>query len=280
MSELTGRRVRVWLEGGYRCEGIVEWVRHNQVFLGNIGGISYTDSNESVRGILIDTSSGSFHRLEFIQPSGEVRRELSQMLDFKLAQGILANASEFRKLNPEADLREFSLHVERTLTDLIDSESGIAEKAAARDLRALPDDFNRLNPDEKALYRQYPGAGVAALAAAKIAEDKSNAWYEPSCLEDGNGDAFRHAFWNCLMNKSIGSDMAKRWGDAHESGVPNNPPLKEAMDLFNNRIGRGISITSTVGDEAPNKVREAVREGRLRRIINGRLVATDGTCEK
>ena len=87
--------------------------------------------------------------------------------------------------------------------------------------------------------------------------------------EDGHNDAFRHAYWNALMTKHFGEDFAAAFGTAHE-GVPTNPitgqgnpPGREAMDLFNNELGRRIAHENpdATDDELADLVFEAVQDG-------------------
>lgn len=62
---------------------------------------------------------------------------------------------------------------------------------------------------------------------------------------DGEGNAFRHALWNCLILmyccKISSPEKSLKWTkkitDLHEDLFPNNP-LQTKMDLHNNEIGR------------------------------------------
>jgi len=69
-----------------------------------------------------------------------------------------------------------------------------------------------------------------------------------SGLWDGEGDAFRHAFWNALMVQKVGAWAANDFATAHESGSgaadPKSDeydPVAVEMDLFNNQKGREIA---------------------------------------
>lgn len=57
---------------------------------------------------------------------------------------------------------------------------------------------------------------------------------------DGHGDAFRHTYWNALMTRQYGEDWTKAFATAHE-GLPDNRANREAMDLYNNEVGRKIA---------------------------------------
>lgn len=80
--------------------------------------------------------------------------------------------------------------------------------------------------------------------------------------EDGHNDAFRHAYWNAMMVQKYGADWATRFGTAHER-LPGNPADREAMDLYNNEVGRQVAIAHPKAspEELANLVEQAVRNG-------------------
>lgn len=134
-----------------------------------------------------------------------------------------------------------------------------------------------LNSEERRLLSEDPVAGARVLLAARAARDAAFELYAPASLHNGNGDAFRHAYWNALMKRSVGLSWANRWSNAHEE-IPGNPVLEKAMDQFNNEQGRGVEAASD--DEARQKVQTLTRGGGLRRIENGLLVPTDSGGER
>ena len=94
---------------------------------------------------------------------------------------------------------------------------------------------------------------------------------------DGHSDAFRHAYWNALMTKTFGPVFTQAYGAAHE-GVPNNPQVSEAMDLFNNEVGRTIAEDHPDASEQQLAVlvRDALRRGKLVVVgQDGRLAWSD-----
>lgn len=97
--------------------------------------------------------------------------------------------------------------------------------------------------------RQYPGDSSAAA-------------------NDGHQDAFRHAYWNALMTKEFGEDFTRRLTTAHE-GVSGNPADREAMDLYNNEVGRGIAGGHP--DASASELADLVRKG----IDHGDMVVID-----
>ena len=58
---------------------------------------------------------------------------------------------------------------------------------------------------------------------------------------DDHQDAFRHTYWNALLTQRFGPDWTAKYTTAHE-GLEGNPGHREAMDLFNNDLGRRIAL--------------------------------------
>lgn len=140
---------------------------------------------------------------------------------------------------------------------------------------------DHLNSQEKELYKNNRAKALLCLANGKLALDYSEEMYTD--LHNGNGDAFRHTLWNFGMAKDVGRDFAKKWSDAHEYGKPNNPALEKSMDLHNNSIGLDLADENSIvifHSTFKNKTREAVRNGRCIRIVNGKLVKTNSENEK
>jgi hypothetical protein len=83
-------------------------------------------------------------------------------------------------------------------------------------------------------------------------------------LNDGHNDAFRHAYANALMTQRFGADFTERFTRAHE-GVPGNKADREAMDLYNNEVGRRIAVENpNVSEEQlAGLVRQAIDRGEL-----------------
>ncbi|MCX8522585.1 hypothetical protein OF897_01420 [Chryseobacterium formosus] len=80
----------------------------------------------------------------------------------------------------------------------------------------------------------------ATVKAFSIAQNL----YPKTASKNGEGNAFRHAFWCCLIMmycSKISSaqkayDFCKKITDLHEELFPNQP-LETKMDLHNNKIG-------------------------------------------
>jgi hypothetical protein len=101
-------------------------------------------------------------------------------------------------------------------------------------------------------------------------EDRDNAFdaaderFSGDGREDGHNDAFRHAYWNALMTSRFGEEWAEDFATAHEQ-VPGNPAAREAMDLYNNEVGRRIAAENpdATPAELADLVEQAVRDGEM-----------------
>jgi hypothetical protein len=88
--------------------------------------------------------------------------------------------------------------------------------------------------------------------------------FEPGDQNDNHNDAFRHAYWNALMTRKYGEAWAEDYATAHEQ-IPGNPPAREAMDLYNNEVGRRIAAQNPDADvyQLADLVEKAVRDGEM-----------------
>jgi hypothetical protein len=88
--------------------------------------------------------------------------------------------------------------------------------------------------------------------------------YSSPDRNDDHNDAFRHAYWNALMASRFGGDWAEDYGTAHEQR-PGNEASREAMDLYNNEVGRRIASENpdASSEELANLVEQAVRNGEM-----------------
>lgn len=86
--------------------------------------------------------------------------------------------------------------------------------------------------------------------------------FAPEDHNDNHNDAFRHAYWNAIMARRFGQDWAENYANAHE-GIPGNSEVREAMDLYNNEVGRGIAEENpdASDEEIADLIEQAVRDG-------------------
>lgn len=94
--------------------------------------------------------------------------------------------------------------------------------------------------------------------AFSVADDR----FPSADRNDDQNDAFRHAYWNALMVKEFGADWAEDYATAHEQ-LPGNPAPREAMDLYNNEVGRNVAIANpdASAEELADLIEEAVNNG-------------------
>lgn len=125
--------------------------------------------------------------------------------------------------------------------------------------------------EELLLVVKYPTQSVKIFNNSSTASNTASSLYKAETLYLGNGDAFRHAYWNALNVKSVGADIAKAFANAHESETPEGND--KTMDLRNNTVGRNIGRIYSNSSNATikNKVIEAVNQGRLYRLYNNNI---------
>ncbi|WWU66780.1 hypothetical protein QJR26_18360 (plasmid) [Clostridium baratii] len=124
---------------------------------------------------------------------------------------------------------------------------------------------------ELSLTGAYPREALSVFSNAKKANDAAFKRYTRESLWKGNGDAFRHTYWNVLNRRSVGASFAKLFSDAHESEEPNG--IDKTMDLRNNKIG--IDLGKYTSD--PETVVKYVNNGWLWRIVNNKLTVTNSS---
>ncbi len=105
--------------------------------------------------------------------------------------------------------------------------------------------------------RLYPTNGTPP---GHVPSDRVGEWRG----QDGHRDAFRHAYWNALMTREFGAEWTQQFATAHE-GMPGNPADREAMDLYNNSVGRQIALDNPNAspEELATLVQQAVTDGRM-----------------
>lgn len=107
--------------------------------------------------------------------------------------------------------------------------------------------YNRLTEDERSFVVWHPFAAsdFREVATKALAEAQSR---YPDTIHNGPGDAFRHCYWNALMTREQGAELAEQFATAHESG--GGPVLEREMDLYNNRVGRNIGSTRSTATDS------------------------------
>lgn len=147
---------------------------------------------------------------------------------------------------------------------------------AARSSRGIGDyipGYGSLNSAERELVLKHPIQAVKVFNCANKATDATIAYYGTNGWQD-NSDAFRHCCWSALMKNAMSESDADVWATAHEA---ESSGIDKDMDLFNNAVGRSINVSGKSDSEIYEAVKGEVKGGSCRRIVNNKLVATDGT---
>lgn len=94
----------------------------------------------------------------------------------------------------------------------------------------------------------------------------------------GRRDAFRHAYWNMMMADEFGTKFAYDFTTAHERQT-DATDLQEAMDLYNNEMGRlaaAICTDAYADPHAPQYIQHLVDSGEMLAITESqRLVPSN-----
>lgn len=134
-------------------------------------------------------------------------------------------------------------------------------------LRDMGDIFEKAYSESEQRFAIPPDMAAQRRSNFPPGED-GDRQYAQWVNNDGQRDAFRHAYWNALMTKRLGSEFTEAFTTAHE-GAPGNPADREAMDLYNNELGRRIAEANP--DASEDRLAQLVYEA----IQNGEAVVID-----
>jgi Domain of unknown function (DUF6973) len=128
-------------------------------------------------------------------------------------------------------------------------------------LKAL--DFDPAGASERGVVLQHP---IDAFRVNRAATESINAAinrFTRSELENGPGDAFRHAVWSYKLARMLGEERAKAFIDSYEVSNPNSRDVG-LMDLYNNIVGRRLAADpANHGKQDEAVVLEALKRGEL-----------------
>jgi RHS repeat-associated protein len=130
-----------------------------------------------------------------------------------------------------------------------------------------------LNPAEREWIAMHPLAALSFRRAAAEARAEAELLF-PKELTNGRGDAFRHAYWNALMARAEGAQLAAEFANRHELWDDANTTVAErTMDIHNNSIGRQLGSSPDGSHTLVYRVLDAMAKQRLWWIDkNGGLV--------
>ncbi|WP_214749050.1 MULTISPECIES: hypothetical protein [unclassified Exiguobacterium] len=239
------------------------------------------------QGDQVHASGESKDEIEYNQMMDQVREEVDFMdrdasvvdeISSEDIDAIMPQIKELERDHPEMTEEEMDEIVYSLFQEKATTPEEVQPMMMLRSFEIENDpednDFSiEANSDERSLCVRHPVKCTKAKSDSETAVEQAEKYYKSSVLYNGNGDAFRHAYWNALMVKSITAKYAKYFADAHEYGADNQPAIERQMDLHNNRLGRYIAETSS----SAKKVKESITAGKGVRISQGKLVDTNSS---
>lgn len=151
-----------------------------------------------------------------------------------------------------------------------------------------------LTSQELLLFASFPVQAVQAYNASRDSVSKGEELYINSNSDHRNPNAFRHGYWNALMEKRISKDylkkvvvypyppmyipvqydFAKMFADAHEYGTSG---LGTDMDYLNNALGRehGSTYKNFNDHDMAIEMTKRIVNGEFYRIVENEIVPTN-----
>ncbi len=123
-----------------------------------------------------------------------------------------------------------------------------------------------LLPAEQRLVMEAPSEAIVAFSSSEAASDMTD-YLMGVGISNADGtfpNAFKHAYWNALMTRDMGSEWAEAFANAHESWPEEDLDIVDAvedgvailrrdhvaMDLYYNEIGRNsVDYGEEISDE-------------------------------
>ncbi|WP_338631736.1 DUF6973 domain-containing protein [Clostridium baratii] len=193
-------------------------------------------------------------------------------------QNIIENRGKILTTSDFDEINNLLLQKEKNNIKLSDTEilklivKTIEEKSNKPQFRKYDVFGQEVTKLELSLTGAYPREALSVFSNAKKAAKAAQSRYKGGeVIYKGNGDAFRHAYWNVLNRRSVGASFAKLFSDAHESEEPNG--IDKTMDLRNNKIGINLGKYT----DNPETVVKYVNNGWLWRIVKNKLTVTDSS---
>lgn len=216
-------------------------------------------------------------------PAIEKRKDInySDLLELQDVKYFIGKAEEFRSQQQSATLEQINSFLKKEMKRYYRQK---IELSSTMDY-PIPGNESALNQLEKDLYNSNPYYGLLSLECGRMALDETDVRYTDDAQRGGNGDAFRHAFWNAMMVNTTTKEWAEKWATAHEDGDLTNDYLNRTMDLSNNYRGREIGLANLTSKSyfktylAP-KVVQSIDAGKMIRIVSYQLVATDSSGKR
>lgn len=125
---------------------------------------------------------------------------------------------------------------------------------------------SNLTSAEELFILQHPVAALNFKENADQAFSITMGLYPDISQHNTIADAFRHTLWCALNTISEGVDLAREFGNAHETN-PNQPADEKNMDLHNNEVGYEIGLEAIEKgwelDQIIEAIDQAIKDGKL-----------------
>ncbi|MBP2450343.1 DUF6973 domain-containing protein [Mycolicibacterium lutetiense] len=177
-------------------------------------------------------------------------------------EGAGSTLEEDPRKKLEDILREYQVKDDRMLPKwLLDTIGGVLGDEVKGDANLTVGEYRVL---AELAATQGPLAVKDFFDIKQAAIDEASRKFPPpdGNTSDNHTDAFRHTYWNALMTQRFGEEWTRKFATAHERR-PGDPAPREAMDLYNNEIGRQIGTANPKAspEELAAQVESAVRGG-------------------
>ncbi|WP_131812554.1 DUF6973 domain-containing protein [Mycolicibacterium fortuitum] len=194
--------------------------------------------------------------------SDEITEIANEYQKLGAGEGAGSTMEEDPRKKLEDILREYQVKDDRMLPKwLLDTIGGVLGDEVKGDANLTVGEYRVL---AELAATQGPLAVKDFFDIKQAAIDEASRKFPPpdGNTSDNHTDAFRHTYWNALMTQRFGEEWTRKFATAHERR-PGDPAPREAMDLYNNEIGRQIGMANPKAsrEELAAQVESAVRGG-------------------
>ena len=147
------------------------------------------------------------------------------------------------------------------------------------------DYYKRLgfDPDGPGEKREALTSPVGAFKARDLfveARRKALALFNAGVLSREERNVYQHAWWSYEVTRSLGADLAKKFGDAHERTSVDEVNGERLKDLYNNNAGRELALDPVNKNrDAETVIIEAIKKGKMQ-IMPFRVFQPPGVLPK
>lgn len=201
-------------------------------------------------------------KLDLSSISDEITEIANEYQKLGAGEGAGSTMEEDPRKKLEDILREYQVKDDRMLPKwLLDTIGGVLGDEVKGDANLTVGEYRVL---AELAATQGPLAVKDFFDIKQAAIDEASRRFPPpdGNTSDNHTDAFRHTYWNALMTQRFGEEWTRKFATAHERR-PGDPAPREAMDLYNNEIGRQIGMANPKAsrEELAAQVESAVRGG-------------------